>query len=281
MVSFNHRVLLQHGNLRSAKIFKSVASGKFGDSLLSGYLQNLSSFSRLGASEVVMDYFCMTLQTMGEHWRRFCFLTQGFPWTLFQLVDLDSDEAFLDMYMKLQGQLATCEACVDLEFSSVFLTFIPKGSQLQDGDVHEKIRKLRAFLRDVCQVGPLSSDPVECQHGFSQRLVARWRGSRPTDAVAQERIFWARVTSMYSKFKDWVWDRYMDKGFRSRLCQFGRRSSNQYSGEKPCDKQSGKKKFTLETMERIIAFGQNLPGARRLSGILAIDSQTVMSRVES
>ena len=267
-----HSVCAWNPPLRSAKIFKSFVSGKFGDSLLNGYIECLNGFPKLGVQQVTMEYFHLALQAMGEHWRRFSFLTMGFPWSLFRLADLDSDDEFLRMYMNIQGQMSKCDKCMDLEFSSVILGFIPKDSKVEDDNVRCKIHQLRSFLNDLCAVAPISADKVECAHGFSQALLHRWRGTKVTDNVAQERFFWAQVTSLFSQFKSWVWDHSMDAYFNKRLQHFGKKGFNQYSAEKS-DKSSGcqkKRALSIATMDRILAFGQSLPSVRKLSGSLAL-----------
>ena len=235
------------------------------------YIEGLKGFPKLGVPQVSMEYFNLAIQAMGEHWRRFSFLTMGFPWTLFQLADLESDDEFLNMYVNMQGQLAKCDKCMDIEFSSVILRFIPEGSRVQDGNVRCRVRQLRSFLNDVCAVAPLSADKVECAHGFSQSLLHRWRGVKVTDNVAQERFFWAQVTSLFSHFKSWVWDHCMDENFKMRLSHFGQKGCNQYTVQKS-DTSGGcsRKKLSLQTMDRILAFGQSLPGLRKLSGPLAL-----------
>eukprot|EP00438_Fugacium_kawagutii_P029570 Skav206293 [mRNA] locus=scaffold5870:4298:11540:+ [translate_table: standard] len=197
----------------SAQIFKSFVSGRFGNDLLGAYMDQMKQFPQLDISDVAGSFFRIGLEAMGEHWRRFCLPTKGMPYTLFGLADLERDEDFLVSYQNFQRQLQQCACCADLEFSTVILKFIAPGSVVEDPRVKLQISRLRNFLKDLCETAPLSADLVECYHGSSQALLHRWRGVKVTDNVAQERLFWKTVATQYSKFKTWIWDHTMDKGW--------------------------------------------------------------------
>lgn len=231
-------------------------------------MQRLLDFPHLGISDLASDYFGMALQAMGEHWRRFCFPVKGLPFTLFRLVDL-ADEEFLEEYTKLQDQMISCGNCADLEFSTVILNFMTPGSQFHDPHVRLQIKQLKSFLIDLCVMAPISSDLVECYHGYTQNIVHRWRGSKPTDSVAQARVCWATITTAYSHFRKIVYDRYMDPGFLKRICKFGTTGCNQYSTRKrPRKKSLRKSSLSLQMMDSLIAYNQEFPKPRKLSGSL-------------
>ena len=256
---------------RSKKIFHKFVSGQFGQSLVDMFLQRLDEFQHLDADDIRTEYFSLSVEAMGEHWRRFCFPTDGLPFVLFKLLDFEADDdAFLNAYFQIQEMARACGQCADLEFSTVILSFIAHGSQVDDPGTRSKIHQLRRFLNSISIYGPLSTDLVEC-------LLHTWRGSKPTDDVATERVLWSTITKMYSKFREWIWDRYFDKAFRRRISRYGMTSSNQYyrhdSDAADAAFRSTKKPgggFSFEKMDRMLAFDQELPKLRKLCGCLAI-----------
>lgn len=213
-----------------------------------------------------MTFFKLGVEAMANRWKRFVYATQGFPWCMFDLLDKSMDE-FIAQYNQFREQLSQCECCVDVEFSRVLLETIP----CQEGaSLAEDVAAVKAILKSISTRGPLSTDLVECFHGYTQNILHRWRGARVTDNVAQERVFWCMVTSAWSKFKSWVWDRYMDKSFRNRMAHFGTRSGNQYkpkSDQTPKPKKS-LSKLTFASVDRMMAFSQTPPPLRKLCGRL-------------
>eukprot|EP00434_Breviolum_minutum_P006290 symbB.v1.2.005550.t1/scaffold258.1/size251559/4 len=201
---------------KSADIFKSFMFGQLGERCIAEYVDILQKFPQLGIEELAPQYFSLSLQAMGEHWRRLCFPTGSFPYVIFKLVEMD-DAAFLREYLRLQQLMTDCHNCVDLEFSAVLLSVIPPQSDLESQGVLLQIGRLRRFLYDLCIWAPLSSDIVECYHGFTQCQLHRWRGSKVTDPVAQERTVWYSICSAYGMFKKWMHAQFLDKWFWMRL----------------------------------------------------------------
>ena len=208
---------------------------------------------------------------MGEHWRRLSFPVASFPYVLFKLADMDDDAAFLTEYQRLQDCVASCKQCADLEFSHMILDFIPPHSSLQSPMVQHRVHQMRRFFQDLCIFAPLSSDAVECFHGYTQCQLHRWRGAKVSDPVAQERTTWSSICTAYAKFRDWMYEQYLDKWFFLRLACFGRSGSNQYTGTSRAKQTChNKRPFTIQNMQRLLAFEQELPRLRKLCGNLAV-----------
>ncbi len=222
--------------------------------------------------------FELAIQSMGEHWRRLIFPTMGFPYLLFNMLNHDSDSSCLSEYKKLQARIQVCPKCADTEFSTILLSYIDSDMQIDDPRATAKIRDVRRFLADIAIFGPLSTDLVECAHGFAQCLFHRWRGTKVTDNVAQERVMWSSITTAFSKFQSWMWAQYTDKWFKLRLSAFGARGCNQYTSSrlnpdgtiKSRSNKNVARTFTFEKMDRILAFGQELPKMRKLCGSLPV-----------
>lgn len=233
--------------------------------------------------EFAPDYFKMTLQAMGDHWRRFEFPTCGMPFLLFALVDLEPGD-FLARYSQLQCQAEECPCCADIEFSTVLLRYIPRGSQLHEAGVEARVNKLKQFLADLCVFAPLSTDIVECYHGYTQCQLHRWRGQKVTDPVAQERVFWASVTKTFGAFKHWMRQRYLDTHFFRRLGRFGCPGANAYTvrSEEKAPKQRGMKpRLTVGMLDHMVSFEKDLPHQRKLCGTLALVTICWKPRVRS
>ena len=241
-------------------------SGQLGWDLIMDYIWLLQTFPKLGVSQLALDFFKVAVRAMGDHWKRFCHATVGFPANIFKLVDMDENDFFLE-YKRLQQQANLCNGCVDVEFSRVVLDWIAPDSQLNGPGVKSAIADLQNFLADVATIGPLSTDLVECYHGYTQTSLHRWRGTRVTDNVAQERVLWHAICGAYSRFKDWVKSLYLDKHFFRRLSMFGSQSRNQHE-RKHDSKGKPRSRLTLEGMDRMMACGQSLSKLRRLSGSL-------------
>lgn len=259
--------------LRSADIFKSFMFGQLGERCIAEYVDILQKFPQLGIEELAPQYFSLSLQAMGEHWRRLCFPTGSFPYVIFKLVEMD-DAAFLREYLCLQQLMTDCHNCVDLEFSAVLLSVIPPQSDLESQGVLLQIGRLRRFLYDLCIWAPLSSDIVECYHGFTQCQLHRWRGSKVTDPVAQERTVWYSICSAYGVFKKWMHAQFLDKWFWMRLACFGRKTSNQYTVREDGKRVAkgtcaSKPSFTVGKMDRLLALEKDLPRLRKLCGDLS------------
>lgn len=270
---------------RSREIFLSFMSGKLGGELVSAYVKELDQFSRHRAPNLALQFFRMAIQAMCDSWRRFVLVTQSYPCILFNLVSLTVDK-FLQEYRRLQQSLNECNECGDVEFSTPILRYIEFPNiaiaSLSEGDLtslRAKAAQLQRLLFDLATVGPLTSDIVECMHGFTQNLLHRWRGSRPTDPVAAERLAWSCITKSHGKFYQWLWSQIGDRQANRRLRRFGRRSKNQYSNKQDSDiakqgrpQPNPDRMLSFERMDRLIAHGQSTgPGmaSRKLSGYLA------------
>lgn len=243
---------------------------------MADYLAALASFPLLGVPEMSQDFFRLALQAIGEHWRRFVFHTDGLPFTLFRLTDMSLCE-FFQGYKKLQNCMCECAGCADVEFSTVLLSCIPREGELNDPAIRLKVQELQRFLKDMSVHAPLSTDAVECWHGYTQSMLHRFRGCKVTDPVAQERVLWASVCSSFSKFRKYMMGKYLDKYFFVRLASFGHKGCNMYTN-KGYDGEAGpstsscrrRSSLSLAKMDRMIAFDQELPGLRQLSGFLAL-----------
>ena len=274
---------------RSRSFFMSFTSGQFGCDVISDYLTRLKNFARLGVPTVAEDYLKLSLQAMAEMWRRLVLPTQGFPYCLFNLLSCESDGPFLELYASFQAKLKSCHQCGDVEFSHIVLSFI---DDVGNSEASCRASALRQFLDDLSVCCPLSSDLVECLHGYSQHLLHRWRGSKPSDAIAQERVQWTLITKSHSKLRDWVWAHYADFQCGKRLHHFGKSSCNQYSKAKapvpdcrPTEGEGGSiavaprshqlrnpsKTLSVEKMDQLLALGQesSLSMPRKVCGPLA------------
>ena len=250
------------------------------------HMHKLEQFRYLKVPMMANDFFRLSLQSMAENWRRFVLPTQGFPFCLFSLLNSDDDLAFLELSSKFCAKQKACPKCADVEFSTLVLKYL----DVEDPLACSRVPSLRAFLEDVCVFCPLSSDLVECVHGWSQHVLHRWRGVKPTEAVAQERVLWALITRAYERLRSWIYDRYGDAHSGHRLHKFGTLSSNQYSqksssaarkllcmDEDGCvheaettrtpKKQADKSKsLSFEKLDRLLASDGSLPMPRKVCG---------------
>ena len=258
----------------SESIFTLFASGHFGLQLIMEYVQRLQAFPHLGVPEVALDFFKLALSSVGDHWRRLILPTKACPWTLIHAA-IESEDMLLLVLEQMKQLKAKCHHCLDVEFTHVLLDFLP--DDLQGSCARERVEVIRRFVKDLAVYAPLSSDLVECLHGFSQHLLHRWRGCKPTDSVAQERSMWASIVRSFAKLKKFLWDRYMDRRSRTRMERFGTKPSsrNQYTSttQKRAERKPRRTRppMTLETIDKMVAFGQgpcSLPKARKLCGDL-------------
>jgi len=207
---------------------------------MKGYVNKLIEFPAMRAPDFARSVFTLGLEEIGESWRRFYHEQQRFPFVILQLADL-SHEDFMKEYRQLQIAERSCANCVDLEFSTLLLSYIPETEDCNCHDVKEKVLTLQRFLQDVAVWCPISADLVECLHGACQSRLHRFRGTKPTDAIAKEIVILDKITSAYSKFKDYMWTQLGDpKAFR-RLESYGR-----------CDKGN---QYTVGTLEGSRQFG--------------------------
>lgn len=185
--------------------------------------------------------------------------TKHFPWVLFRLLSCDLCQ-WNGEISRLKNCHASCSRCMDVEFSTIVLDFAKKESDFA---------RLRFLLEDISTFCPLSTDLVECLHGYSQRLLHRWRGAKPSDPVAQERQAWSLILRSYAKLRELMWDRYGDKAMTRRIHHFGHHGRNQYS--KSCVESVALKQLkqpvSLDKMDAMLAFGQtSFHAPRKLCG---------------
>ena len=205
------------------------------------------------------------------------------PYKTFELIGLDHD-SFLRQYSSLQQQAQVCKQCIDAEFTTPILQYIKCCKDEIDHDgvpVRDKVTYLQGLLTHTATFAPISSDLVECLHGYCQRLIRQsGGGSRPSDSAAQQRVLWAIITKTYRKIKEFMWHRFGDKRCFSRLAQFGHKGSNQYSkghgaGDdeghrcQPPVRKSQKQALSLHKVDQLISQGSEIPKPRKLCGIFA------------
>lgn len=253
-------------------------SGNFGWELVKDYILGLTNFPYLKIPDLALDFFQLSLGAMSEKWRRFTFSTQSYPCETFKLAGVDHDK-FVSMYSDLKQRRKESPCCIDPEFTGILLEYIVSFENDIDTDglpVREKICHIQQLLDHIMAFAPISSDLVECLHGYCQRLVRQsGPGARPTDSVAQQRVLWGSITAAYNKMYQFMWDRFGDKSFFRRLPRFGglSRTGNQYTREVnqgglgEC-KQLSKNSKSLSTpkIESLLAHGQQLRKPRRLCG---------------
>ena len=249
-------------------------SGKFGRDLVQDYIENLVRFPQLRIPELALEFFKLSLEAFSEKWRRFVFVVSSFPFETFKLVDLDH-EPFLQKYSELQGRVNKCATCIDSEFTGTLLRYIVSCQDEVDPvgvAVREKVANLQQFLQHITFFAPISSDLVECLHGYCQRLVRQTGGgSRPMDSSAQQQVLWGLITKAYNKTYSFMWDHFGDRFAPSRVSSFGnmgRRCRNQYStavAQKGSSKHQ-KANLSFAKLDRMVAFGQRFRKPRRLCG---------------
>lgn len=256
--------------MRSRSIFLGFTSGEFGRQLVSEYVGCLRHFPDLAAPNISSEYFNISLLAITECWKRFVLPTESFPWTLFTLLDRSTDAEFLRACGDLQSQLTACPKCVDVEFSTPILRFL----DVEDAASSWKVRAVKNLLEDLALHAPLSSDLVECRHGICQHLLHRWRGVKPTDAIAAQSVAWQLITRAYGRFREFLWDLYGDKTCKHRLARFGVTSRNGGGEEarsmKAPPKAINKQRLTFEKMDSLLARDQqaSFPMPRKLRGDL-------------
>lgn len=189
---------------RSALLFNRYVSGDFGKELLDLYMQKLAGFPQLQLPGLSKQFFTVTLLVMGECWRRFIFERQRCPWDFISsLLEARTLDTFFEVLRKYQNLAERCKRCVDIEFTTSLLSFIPAGIDKEEALL--RASQLQKFISNLAVYAPLSADVVECLHGFFQAKVHRFRGSKPSDSAAQQLTLWSTVTSSYGCFRDKMW----------------------------------------------------------------------------
>lgn len=158
----------------------------------------------------------MVLVQIGDVWRRFCHKRECFPYILWRLCNAEG-EALAALIEDFQRQASQCPSCIDAEFSSVLLSYIPKPFSLSNGERCKRAREVQLFLRDVAAFCPISTDATEALHGFAQSKLHRFRGNKPTDAVSKEITIWSKITSAFRLVREFVWHRTGDPQALRRL----------------------------------------------------------------
>ena len=258
--------------MRSARIFHKYVSGQFGVEMMLEYVDKLVYFPEFNTPELARDAFCFGLQEIGECWKRFVHAHGSFPHVLFQLCSLNYED-FLQRYWHFQQLAETCPKCVDAEFSHVILTFIPSSAPAADALTRYKVFQLQTFLRDVATFAPISSDLVECLHGHYQSKLHRWRGCKPTDPVAQERMFWTSVVGAFGKLRTWMWNRHGDASANLRLWHFGQKRGNSHTEQaSQLGNSSGTghqfKRMSFADLDNLLAAGKSFAKPRKICGYL-------------
>ena len=266
---------LEHGFCslpRSVAIFMAFASGEMGANLLSSYTELLNKFPSLNAPDVSFEYFNICIGSMAECWRRLVLPTLFFPWKIFRLLSLDTDR-WPEEISKYKDTKKACPHCVDYEFPTMILDFLD-GGHGSDEDVSSFVQ-IERFLWDVATYAPISSDLVECMHGFAQATLHRFRGSKPSDEVAQERMVWRCVTRSYSKLRDFLWCKYGDRNMGHRIHRFGKRGHNQYTQQceandscQPPERKRARMSMSVAKMDALLACsqGSSIQAPRKLAG---------------
>lgn len=257
-------------------------SGRFGWSMVAEYVKVLHSFPTQGIHNLADQFFNLGIQATAEAWRRYVSITSAYPFAVFRLVDLD-DERFWQECLAIEAMGSKCGQCIDIEFTKPIVKFIRGDLLGVDGnhpEVKERISKVRQLLLDISIHSPISSDLVECLHGYCQRLLGRsGPGAKPTDQSAQERVLWGLVSKAYSKVRQCVFNYFGDKHALYRFAAFGNRAGNQYSRSRTIEMEGtehsapARRKLPLSTekMDRLLAFGQesDVYKPRKLCGYIA------------
>jgi hypothetical protein len=158
-----------------------------------------------------------------------------------------------------------------MEFSRQVLSYIPRD--MNEDMLPAKIDELWHFLADVSVYTPLSSDPVECVHGFLQAKLHRFRGRKNADAGAQELGLWSVIKSSYRIFWEALWAQLGDKAARVRCARFGRKTSNQYvplEKRLPHNQKQGPEgaQWMMPNMDKLCKLENIARKPRKLSGFL-------------
>lgn len=257
--------------------FKHFISGNFGFEMVDLYVEKLRNFPRLGLPNMANECFTICISVMGEVWRRFVFDKQCCPYTLFALLDTTTDEDFLRAYRDMQRSMEDCPMCTDAEFSRDLLRAIPTDGNL--AELKPAISTLRNFLEDVTIFTPVSSDLVECLHGFQQGKVHRFRGCKPSDPAAQEICMLSTIQSSYNRFWNCLWETLGDKSARHRLHRFGQKGNNQYTDKDKTKDPRTTSFWKMENMDRICQKPKAVRTPRKLSGFSAIASHGLSNSV--
>lgn len=145
-------------------------------------MESLRNFPNSGIDSAgASDQFCMTIEMMGNIFRRFIDARHSWPDLIFQLDGLPFGE-FIDLYEKQQKVIYDCEQCMDRVFALEILLFmiLDNARARVTENTRLKVKQMQDFLHDVMVYAPVSSDRVECWHGAIQHVLHRSRSVRPS-----------------------------------------------------------------------------------------------------
>lgn len=251
---------------RTAETFLENVDCRFGTRMLKAYVAKMKGFSETGLVSMRKDAFIGCIMLMGEVWRRFVFDRDCFPFRLWkELSGTYSTEEFLEQYSRLQDMKHACPKCFDSEFSHPILEFIPQPHDPHHPETILQVDALRHLLGDLASFAPLSSDIVECLHGFYQKKVHRHCGAKPSDPIAQQVTLWASILSSYRSFWQSLWKKAGDFKINFRIHRFGRKGCNQWSDDASKKANQGESRFEGATGESKSMFQRiaDIPASRK------------------
>lgn len=172
-------------------------------------------------------------------------------------------------YREMQRMMAECRDCFDLEFSQAVLSFIPED--LAAAEVQTRVKQLKYYLFDVSVFTPISSDAVECVHGYCQSKLHRFRGRKHSDDGAQELTLWSTITRAYQRFWDVLWNELGDKEARHRLFRYGAKGCNQYTplANRKVTHSSKSSRWNMIDLDKVCSLEGTAKKPKKLSGYLA------------
>ena len=136
--------------------------------LMGMQIQFLEDFPRLGIGPLAKDAFQMCLLEMGDCWKRFVHDLDRYPFKTFCLLDCSTPEEVLGRCAMIRAQMEACSNCIDVEFTAQILAFL--DSRQGNEELLSRARIVQEFLMDIAIFVPISSDQVECCHGFHQNF---------------------------------------------------------------------------------------------------------------
>ena len=140
----------------------------------------------------------LLLGALAESWRRLVFPMQGQPWTLFQIVDLTSEEAarFLD---DMLAERKVCSHCAHKAFSCQVL-----AAYVQWGRDEAAAQRVQRVLVDVTLTACASSQNVEKFHAGAQVGHHQHHTSGRKPATIQRATYIMVARTAHQRLKDRV-----------------------------------------------------------------------------
>ena len=196
--------------------------------LVKDYCDLLVSFPEQHIHTMAYEFFVLALEAMSEAWRRFQFAVKTYPFPIFRWVDMD-DTCVWKECVELEKLGKCCPACIDSGFTRPIIDFI-QARDTDEAALRVRTSAVRDFLKSAMIHCPISSDIVECLHGYCQHLLRTGsRGTRPSDNGAMERILWGLVSKSYEKLRGLIADYFADKKAAYRFHRYGKKGTNQYT----------------------------------------------------